>query len=142
VPHLTGQLNRSVGPLVRLGVRQAQPFTAVGVLQALPANQIFTALIDSGASHTCVSPAVVAAVGLPVAGIVQVGSATHQGQLRNMYVADVALILPIVNWWFPNLQVIDFTPQANSPYEMLLGRDILCKGSFHMSPDGHFTFSI
>jgi hypothetical protein len=74
--------------------------------------------------------------------MVPVGSATHQSSMRNTYVADVALILPVVNWWYPSLHVIDFSPQVSSPYQMLVGRDILCKGSFHMSSDGHFTLSV
>ena len=117
-------------------------FPLTGILQPVPPNHIFSALIDSGASNTCISPAVAQLLRLNPISVVPVGSATHQSILRNAYIANVALILPVLNWWFPNLMLIEFSPQTNSPYQMLLGRDILCKGSFHMSPDGHFTLAI
>ena len=39
-----------------------------------------------------------------------------------------------------SLQVTQvFLPKKG--YDVLLGRDILCKGCFYMSNDGHFSFS-
>ena len=40
-------------------------------------------------------------------------------------------------------QVMEFVGGTTAaPYQMLLGRDILCRGTFTMSFDGHFTFSL
>ena len=41
------------------------------------------------------------------------------------------------------VNVMEFqTGQNPSPYEVLLGRDLICQGQLTMSFDGHFTFSI
>jgi hypothetical protein len=37
---------------------------------------------------------------------------------------------------------VEFMPQPGSGFDMLLGRDILCRGVFSMSFDGHAIFSI
>jgi hypothetical protein len=50
------------------------------------------------------------------------------------------------------MQLMEFTPAGapqagessnpSSPFEILLGRDLLCRGAFTLSFDGHFTLSL
>jgi hypothetical protein len=42
---------------------------------------------------------------------------------------------------FPDLTVLA-APLDAGPVQVLLGLDILCRGVFTMSHDGHFTFSL
>jgi gag-polyprotein putative aspartyl protease len=108
-----------------------------------PTPTLYQSLVDTGASNTCISPAVAKALGLAPVGMRPMGSATHQSVPTNIYIVDLALPLgagPV--WWFGTLQVFEFAPPPNSPYEMLLGRDILCQGNLTISFDGHFAFSI
>jgi len=37
---------------------------------------------------------------------------------------------------------LEFTPPAAGPYQLLLGRDVICQGILTISLDGHFSFSI
>jgi hypothetical protein len=37
---------------------------------------------------------------------------------------------------------MEFAGDPSRSFQMLLGRDILCRGTFTMSFDGHFTFSL
>ena len=39
-------------------------------------------------------------------------------------------------------QVMEFSPTGSSPFQMLIGRDIICRGILTLSFDGHFTFAI
>jgi len=41
---------------------------------------------------------------------------------------------------FPAL--MEFAAPTASPYQVLLGRDIICRGALSVSFDGHFTFSL
>jgi len=140
MPCLTGKYNRSVGVLINVGVHKpgiVQPAT----IQQTPPPQYFAALVDTGATTTCISPLVANAVGLQPTGMRPMGSATHQGVPTNTYLADLGILFSGI-WWFPGSQIFEFRPPANGPYQILLGRDILCQGILSVSFDGHFTFSI
>ena len=41
----------------------------------------------------------------------------------------------------PSLDVCEFDP-GSAPFQVLIGRDILCRGVLTMNFDGHFTFSL
>jgi len=103
----------------------------------------FPALLDTGASHTCISPKVARDVGLLPTGMLQMASATHADVTVNTYLIDVGIVIGGAIWWeFTNLLVLEFQPSAGSPYEMLIGRDVICQGALTISFDGHYTFSI
>jgi len=42
---------------------------------------------------------------------------------------------------FPALEVLE-APLEDGPIQVLLGLDVLCRGVFTMSYDGHFTFAL
>jgi hypothetical protein len=68
-------------------------------------------------------------------------SATQQSVATNTYLVDLGIQFAGM-YWFPSMLVWEFTPPPNGPYQMLLGRDILCRGILTISVDGHFSFSI
>jgi hypothetical protein len=103
--------------------------------------QVFPALVDTGASTTCISPAVAAAVGLTPIGMKPMISAT-QSVPTNVYMADLILPFGAAGYAMPSAQLMEFAVDGSIPFQMLLGRDILCRGALTVSFDGHFTFSI
>jgi hypothetical protein len=137
MPCLSGRFDLSIGPLINIGVIPA------GVLTPSFSGQIttFPALIDTGASVTCISQSVVQAVGLQPIGLRPMGSATHSVP-ANVYLVDLFLPFGAAGFVIQGTQVMEFVPEGSAPFQMLLGRDIICRGTLSLSFDGHFTFSI
>jgi Aspartyl protease len=110
------------------------------------------ALLDTGASSTCISQKVINDLSLTPIGKVPAGHAQGIAAAVNQYQFQVVFAFPIgaptptgitPTQIMPNAVTgIEFVPQPGSPYDVLLGRDILCRGVFTMSFDGHATFSI
>ena len=139
MPCLSGRFSPATGPLINVGV--LQPGALTPVLATPPPLTTFPALIDTGASATCISPTVAQTIGLQPMGMRSMTSATHSVPV-NVYLVD--LLLPFGNAGFlvQGAQVMEFGPPGGSPFQILLGRDILCRGTFTLSFDGHFTFSL
>lgn len=137
MPCLSGRFSLGTGPLINVGVLQP------GLLAPSGGSAVtaFPALIDTGASSTCISPSVAQTVGLQAIGMRPMTSATQSVPV-NVYLVD--LFLPFGNAGFivSAAQVLEFAPAGGSPFQILLGRDILCRGTFTLSFDGHFTFSL
>jgi Aspartyl protease len=151
MPSLSFSYIPSVGPLIQVAIwppnyRPSAPTPAIPI-----APTLYNALIDTGASCTCISPKVVADLSLPPTGKQHVGHA--QGSTAtNSYQFQVA-------FFFPQMQTvtaagvlqaqvaafavmrIEFIAPAGSAFDVLLGRDIICRGAFAMSFDGHAIIS-
>jgi Aspartyl protease len=149
MPSLSFQFNPSVGPLIQLAI-----WTPNYRLTPAPATPIaptlYTALIDTGASCTCISNKVVQDVSLNPTGKAPVSHA-HGATAVNTYQFQVAFLFPqnISPSGIAQTQVMtllvngtEFTPPAGAAFDVLLGRDVLCRGVFTISFDGHGTFSI
>lgn len=67
-------------------------------------------------------------------------SATHSVPVL-AYLVDLLVPFGQVFFTVRSAQVMEFQA-TNAPFQILLGRDILCRGVFTMSFDGHFTFSL
>ena len=116
---------------------------------AMPLNSTpYNALIDTGASCSCVSDKVIKAEGLIPSGK-QAVSDLHGTQSTNAYSFQIAF--PFVesqsrggtvstNVLVFDINGIEFVPLPN--IDVLVGRDIICKGVFVMSFDGHATLSM
>jgi predicted aspartyl protease len=151
MPSLAFQYNPSVGPLIQLAIWPAgfnpnqQP---AGLINSPVSVTFYNALIDTGASCTCITPKVVTDVGLTPVGKQSVGG-VHGKKIVNQYQFQVALVFPqsqaatgLVN---ANAMAISVTGvEFDSPggFDVLLGRDIICRGLFHLSFDGHGTLSL
>jgi predicted aspartyl protease len=101
----------------------------------------FQALIDTGASGSCISPAVAQAVGLQPKGKRPMVSVTHAVP-GNWYLADLIIPFGQIAIPVPGIEVMEFSAAGNSAYQILIGRDIICRGTFAMSFDGHFSLSL
>jgi len=102
---------------------------------------MFPALLDTGASITCISLSVVQALNLVPIGMRPMVSATHAVPV-NQYLVDLIFPFGSVIYIMSAMQVMEFVATNTTPFQILLGRDIICKGILTMSFDGHFTFSL
>jgi len=143
MPCLSGRFDPAIGPLVNLAIA-AGGGVAAAATSAPPGGplQAFPALVDTGATVTCISPTIVQALQLQARGKRPMGSATHQVVPVNVYLVDLILPFGPTALVLDNRQVMEFAPPANSAFQALLGRDILCQGTFTLSFDGHFTFCL
>jgi len=139
MPSLNAKFDPSIGPLISVVVAPARTINP-GALPNIQVNR-FPALIDTGASATCISPSVAQTVGLEPIGKHPMTSAT-QSILSNVYLVDIVLPFANAGLILNSIQVVEFNALDGFPYQMLLGRDILCKGIFVLSSDGHFSFAI
>lgn len=139
MPCLSGSFNTNTGPLINVGVLQPGALTPAG--GPIAPVTTFPALIDTGASATCISPNVAQTVGLQPIGMRPITSATHSVPV-NVYLVDLLLPFGNAGLVVSATQVMEFAPAGGSPFQILLGRDILCRGTFTLSFDGHFTFSL
>ena len=139
MPCLSGKFSPAEGIILNLAC--LLPGTWTPETNLTP--KYFAALLDTGASHTCISSRVARDVGIAPTSMQQMASATHESVPVNTYLIDLGVVFGGAIWWeFTNLQVLEFQPGGSSPYEMLIGRDVICQGALTISFDGHYTFSI
>lgn len=68
-------------------------------------------------------------------------SATHTIPM-NIYIVDLVLPFGTVGYIKSGVQVMEFSPGDGLPFQILVGRDIICQGALSLSFDGHFTFCL
>jgi hypothetical protein len=130
MPCLSRGFEVRIGPLVQICI------SPPGTLPLSSPHQISTvwALIDTGAEQTCIAPSVAAAAELGPIAMQRMRSATHAVDV-NVYLVDLLIRLESYVS-YPGVQVAEFPqPVAGSSFEAILGRDILCRGSFFMVND-------
>jgi hypothetical protein len=147
MPSLSIQFNPKFGPLVQVLVWK-RGFVPQGTA-AMPLNPTpYNALIDTGASCSCVSDKVIKAEGLIPSGK-QAVSGLHGSQPTNAYRFQIAFPfvqsqsgggLVSANIVVFDINGIEFIPLPN--IDVLIGKDIICTGVFVMSFDGHATLSL
>ena len=139
MPCLSARFEVGVGPLINIGVYPGGTLPQTGT----PTTQasLFPALVDTGASSTCVSLSVAQSVGLRAIGKRPLISATQTAPV-NIYLVDFIIPFGNVAYIISSSQALEFVPDGRCPFQILMGRDIICRGAFTLSFDGHFTFSI
>jgi hypothetical protein len=139
MPCLSGSFNPAIGLLINVGILPAGTLRP-GSAPPIPLNT-FPALVDTGATVTCIAPSVVQHLGLQPIGMRAMVSATQTIPVP-IYLVD--LILPFGNTGFvlSSTQVMEFAPAGGSPFQILVGRDVICQGILTLSFDGRYTFSI
>ena len=156
MPCIAGTYNPAVGPLVQLAIIKpsAEILSGTPDLQLVPITgalrspTFYNALIDTGATVTCISPRIVQEVGLqPTGKSMMTGSTgssavnTYQfgvGFLTNPRQTPTGQVAGILD-----VRIVDgleFAVQG-AAFDILLGRDIICAGQFSLSFDGHMLLS-
>lgn len=140
MPCLSGQFNPAIGLLISVGVLPPGSAVTIAAAGTSPLTP-FAGLVDTGASDTCIAPSIVQALGVQPIGMRPMTSA-HQTAPVNVYQVDLVILFGNQGFVLSNSQVLEFAAPPNSPFQILVGRDIICRGTLAMSFDGHFTFSL
>lgn len=150
MPSLAFQYNPNVGPLIQVAIWQPGfiPKQGMTAAQNPVAVTMYNALIDTGASCTCVTAKVINDVGLTPIGKMTSGG-VHGKKIVNQYQFQVALVFPqsqaptgLVNANVLAMAVTGIEFDASGGFDVLLGRDIICRGVLSLSWDGHGTLSL
>jgi hypothetical protein len=152
MPCIAGNYNPAVGVIVQVAILpQAQLATlqaSAQPLQSPPNLVMFAGLLDTGASVTCISNNVVQTVGLQPSGKTSMSGSTGQ-TVVDQYTFLVAFIFAAKQ--SPTgaisgqlnvhlVQGCEFMSHGVG-FDVLIGRDILCKGTLSLSFDGHYVLS-
>ena len=147
MPCISGTYDANVGILLQVGLLPGGTFEVVHQ-QAMDADQARSrlagagaqALVDTGASQTSISPRLAAHLALRPRGKVTIQGATGSIPV-NAYYVDLMLSFGAQSLVVGNLNVCEFDP-GRAPFQVLIGRDIICQGVLTMDFSGRFTFSI
>jgi len=153
MPCLAGNYNPAVGVLVHVAILPHSQLAALQVPQApqsiAPPNlTMFAALLDTGASVTCISNNVVQTLGLLPSGKTSMSGSTGQTTV-DQYTFGVAFLFGAQQT--PTGQIsgqlglhlvqgCEFMHHGFG-FDVLIGRDILCKGTLSLSFDGHYVMA-
>ena len=130
------------GPVIQVSISIAQSMSQQLIQQgvAVPVPVSGLALIDTGASSTCIDDAVAQQLGVPAIDVVTMHSASHAGHPANIYpvrfeVSGLPIALDVPRAMGAAL--------ASQGLAMLIGRDILqiCT-LFYNGMSGEFTLSL
>jgi hypothetical protein len=151
MPCLAGNYNRAVGVIVQVAVL---PQAQLAVLQSPPTGQtppnltMFAALLDTGASVTCISKNVVQSLSLQPSGKTSMSGSTGQNTVDQftfvvgfLFGAQQTPTGAIAGELGAHLvQGCEFMSHGFG-FDVLIGRDILCKGTMTLSFDGHYVLA-
>lgn len=153
MPSISGSFNPQLGPILPLAIvdlASADQSVQGGLAGELPpALHTYDALIDTGATDTCISQRIVDDLGLVPTGKILMAGATGVSPV-DQFTFGVGLLLPSAQTQagsgsagllVKRTQGCLFEKGA-AAFDVLLGRDIICTGAFHLSYDGHFTLSV
>ncbi len=128
------------GPVIQVTVTLEQNAGQALVSQgkALPVPKAGLALIDTGASNTCIDEQAAKELGLPVIDVASMLSATHEKVPCNVY--PVLISTPIVGLNSPRTMGAALAAQG---LLVLIGRDVLQSCTlFYNGVTGQFTLSV
>jgi predicted aspartyl protease len=96
------------------------------------------ALIDTGASNTCIDDQAAKDLGLPVIDVGNMQSASHEKHACNIY--PVQIVTPVVTLNSPRTMGAALASQG---LLVIIGRDVLQRCTlFYNGPTGEFTLSL
>lgn len=130
------------GPRVQVVVAVATPIAEQLLQQGtpLPPPVSGLALIDTGASSTCVDETAAQALRLPVVDVVRVASASHAATSHNVYPIQVEIVGAPISIDAP--RAIG-APLAAQGLLALIGRDVLQHCAlFYNGPAGQLTLTL
>jgi predicted aspartyl protease len=106
----------------------------------IPAPVAGWAMIDTGASSTCIDAITAQQLGLPAIDVVQMGSASHDATEQNVYPAMLEVVGATIRFEVPRAIGAAL---ANQGLIALIGRDLLQICTLHYNgPTGQFTLAL
>ncbi len=120
--------------------------------KAQPHGLSYGALIDTGATISCISPRVIEEVRLKSAKSEIVTTAAGPASLE---VYLFSLVLPLTDvvdkengfteetvYSYQLIEGIEFYAAKYGKHDVILGMDVISRGSLKLDPDGHFSFCL
>ena len=129
MPSITLPFDPVIGPILVGAVGRPLSLLGPSATQFPGAGVRF--LIDTGASHTCVTPAVAAQAQLQVIGLVAVQSTTHQVTVPT-YLADILIPIGQPPFMLRDKQVTQLM-LGNPHFDGLFGRDLIGLGQIYIN---------
>jgi predicted aspartyl protease len=130
------------GPIVQVTIGISQTFAEQLLQQgtALPSPVSGNALLDTGASTTCIDDAVAQSMGLPAIDVVTMASASHESTQQNVYPIHMQIVGSPIPVEVPNAIGANLRVQG---IIALIGRDYLQHCTLHYNGvTGAITLSI
>jgi hypothetical protein len=147
MPSIAGNYNPAVGVILQVAILPQSQWSAART-QAPQNLTLFAALLDTGASATCISKNVIQNIGLQPSGKTSMSGSTGQstvdqytflvGFIFGAQQAPTGLFSGQLNLHL--VQGCEFISHGFG-FDVLIGRDILCKGTLTISFDGHYVLS-
>ena len=134
MPCISGTFDANVGILLLVAALPS------GTAKVAQGAQGVHGLVDTGATLTCISPKLATDIGLAPHGK-SIMRGTTGTKSVNSYHVDFILGFGSLNVVVPNLVVSEFISMG-TPFDVLVGRDVICRGVLTMDHFGHFSFSI
>ena len=147
MPCISGSYDAKIGILLQVGLLPGgtveaahQQTETIGTERPRLTGTGVQALVDTGASQTSISPQLATQLALRPRGKVTIQGATGSTPV-NAYHVDLILGFGAQSIAVANLNVCEFDP-GRAPFQVLIGRDIICQGVLTMDFAGRFTFSM
>lgn len=143
MPALFGRLDWDAGLVWRIGI-------VIDPVADRETVHICDALVDTGASQTCIARSVIDALGLESIGKAGMNTAGGPVAEVNLYDVHVALVAAAQDpdgsreartTVFRDVRVAEFVAHNQDRCQVLIGRDILRIGVLTLSPDGRYAFA-
>ena len=147
MPHFTLQISPQGALLAAgIGISEARRTALKDAGQTIPKIVPIQAIIDTGASATCVDPSVVQTLNLTPTGNAPVVTPSTGNQPVNADQYDVSLIVPAgqnqVPFYIANLPVLCMELLTSQGFHALIGRDVLIQCIFsYNGTAGWFTLA-
>ena len=146
MPHFTLPVTPN-GPLLDayINVSEARGTALQAAGQPIPNPQKIRALLDTGASHTCLDPSVLVALGIPPHDTLPILTPSTGNIPHNAHVYDVSILIPAATpppHLLPTVAVAGCNLLQAQGFHALIGRDILQRWVVHYNgPMGMLTVS-
>lgn len=130
------------GPLVQVSISLEQNFAKALLTQGktLPKAESGFALIDTGASHTCIDDDAAKRLNLPVIDVATMTSASHEAIQQNVYPVQIEMVGMPISIGSTRTMGANLKPQG---LILLIGRDVLANVVFiYNGVAGQITFSV
>lgn len=117
-----------------VGVSQARNTALQLAKQRIPTPEKIRALLDTGASCTCIDPSVLKALGIPPTGNVLLNTPSTGSEPHTANVYDVSLAIPGATsppLFLHTIAIAETELLAKQGFHALIGRDVLENCVFH-----------
>ena len=134
----------TVIPHVRGGDTTAKTKTGIGGRVDFENRKPYFALMDTGATTTCISSRVITELELKPKGKVEMVSASDK-MLRDSFLFSIGISIPGTDnqpFFVTEIYGAEFEGDERNKFDVIIGMDVIMRGSLKLDFDGHFSFCV